>query len=217
MSIRIKWSSLSNKKPASALHNSVLPTPVGPKNKKLPYGRPGSPKPERERRIASDTNRTASSCPTTRSCNLVSIVSNLPRSPCIILDTGIPVARLTTSAISSAPTSVRSILFLVCGEDASLFEACFNCASSAGSFPYCNSETFCHSPLRVASSMSNLTFSIASLICEEPCTCAFSAFQTSSKSAYSLSSLIISSSIKSKRFLLPSSFSRRTASRSIFS
>ena len=58
---------------------------------------------ERERRIASATSRTASSCPTTRSCRRSSIFSSLSRSPCIILDTGMPVARETTSAISSAP------------------------------------------------------------------------------------------------------------------
>ena len=176
----------------------------------------GSPKPERERRMASDTNLTASSWPTTRSCNLLSMVSNLPRSPCSILATGMPVARLTTSAISSAPTSVRNILFLVTAWLPSMLAACFNCCSRAGNLPYCNSDTFCHSPLRVASSISNLIFSMASFMCEEPCTWAFSAFQMSSKSAYSLSNLSISCSINSKRFLLPSSFSRRTASRSIF-
>ena len=37
--------SLSNKNSASALANSVLPTPVGPKNKKLPIGLLGSFKP----------------------------------------------------------------------------------------------------------------------------------------------------------------------------
>jgi hypothetical protein len=35
-------------------------------------------------------------------------VQQLSRSPCIIRDTGMPVARDTTSAISSAPTCVRS-------------------------------------------------------------------------------------------------------------
>ena len=50
----------SNRKVASALHSSVLPTPVGPRNMKEPYGRPGSPRPARERRIASDTATMAS-------------------------------------------------------------------------------------------------------------------------------------------------------------
>ena len=141
--------------------------------------------------------------------------NNFSRSPCNILLTGIPVARLTTSAISSGPTSVRSILCLVLL--VSRFAACLSCASSSGSLPYCSSETFCHKPWRVAVSISCFTRSIASLMCADPCTCAFSAFQISSKSANSFSSLVISSSIKPKRFLLPSSFSRRTASRSILS
>ena len=214
--MRTRCSGLSNKKLASALHNSVLPTPVGPKNKKLPYGRLGSLRPLRERRIASDTSRTASSWPTTRSCKRLSILSSFSRSPVIILLTGMPVARLTTSAISSAPTSVRSILCFT-APLASAVEACFNCASSCGSLPYCNSDTFCQSPLRVAVSMSSLIFSIASLTPAEPCTAAFSDFHTSSRSAYSFSSLLISSSIRPKRFWLASSFSRRTASRSILS
>jgi hypothetical protein len=43
--MRIRWSSLSNRKPASALHSSVLPTPVGPRNRKEPVGRFGSLRP----------------------------------------------------------------------------------------------------------------------------------------------------------------------------
>src|SRR6218665_3013034 len=66
MSMRTMWSSLSNKKPASALHNSVLPTPVGPRNRKLPLGRCGSDRPERERRMAVATAGIASSRPPTR-------------------------------------------------------------------------------------------------------------------------------------------------------
>ncbi len=108
MSTRIMWSSLSNRKPASALHSSVLPTPVGPRNRNEPIGRFGSDRPARERRMASATAVMASSWPTTRSCSLASICSSLSRSPCISLQTGMPVARDTTSAISSAPTIVRS-------------------------------------------------------------------------------------------------------------
>ena len=40
---------------ASALHSSVLPTPVGPRNRNEPFGRFGSDRPARERRIASET------------------------------------------------------------------------------------------------------------------------------------------------------------------
>ena len=66
ISMRTKWSSLSNKNPASALQSSVLPTPVGPKNRKDPVGLDGSLSPARLRRMALETATMASSCPTTR-------------------------------------------------------------------------------------------------------------------------------------------------------
>ena len=52
ISRRIIQSSEPNSSSASALHSSVFPTPVGPKNKKEAQGRLGSFKPTRERRIA---------------------------------------------------------------------------------------------------------------------------------------------------------------------
>ena len=55
--------SSSNSDAASALASSVLPTPVGPRNRKLPTGRCGSPMPVRLRRTALATAVTASSCP----------------------------------------------------------------------------------------------------------------------------------------------------------
>ena len=78
-----------------------------PEEQERAVGAVGIGKPERERRIASETSRTASSWPTTRLCSASSMCSSLSRSPCIIFDTGMPVARETTSAISSAPTCVR--------------------------------------------------------------------------------------------------------------
>ena len=51
---------------ASARASSVLPTPVGPRKRKLPIGRSGSLSPARERRRALETAATASSWPTTR-------------------------------------------------------------------------------------------------------------------------------------------------------
>ena len=66
MSMRTMASSVSNRNSASALHSSVLPTPVGPRNRNEPLGRRGSDSPARERRIAFETMRTASSWPTTR-------------------------------------------------------------------------------------------------------------------------------------------------------
>ena len=59
MSMRTIADSVSNRKFAIALQSSVLPTPVGPRNRNEPIGRFGSDRPERERRIASDTAVTA--------------------------------------------------------------------------------------------------------------------------------------------------------------
>ena len=109
--MRTMASSLSNKNSARALHNSVLPTPVGPRNKNEPLGRLGSANPARERRTAFDTATTASLCPITRWCSESSIRSSLSRSPSNIFDTGIPVHLETTSAISSSVTLLRSKRF----------------------------------------------------------------------------------------------------------
>ena len=54
MSMRTIDSSVSNRNSASALQSSVLPTPVGPRNRNEPFGRRGSASPARERRIAFD-------------------------------------------------------------------------------------------------------------------------------------------------------------------
>ena len=66
MSMRTIARSSSNRNSASALASSVLPTPVGPRNRNEPVGRSGSATPERARRTASETARTASGWPTTR-------------------------------------------------------------------------------------------------------------------------------------------------------
>ena len=66
MSMRIICFSESNNDAANDLANSVLPTPVGPKNRKLPIGLFGSLIPALARTTASDTKSTALSCPTTR-------------------------------------------------------------------------------------------------------------------------------------------------------
>src|SRR2546426_6353716 len=59
MSRRTIASSSSNRCRASARASSVLPTPVGPRNKNEPMGRRGSLRPARARRIASLTAWTA--------------------------------------------------------------------------------------------------------------------------------------------------------------
>src|SRR3954462_5841034 len=67
MSMRTIASVESNMNSASARASSVLPTPVGPRKRKLPIGRSGSLRPARERRSAALTALTASSWPMTRS------------------------------------------------------------------------------------------------------------------------------------------------------
>src|SRR6516225_3053023 len=64
MSSRTIACSSSNMNSASARASSVFPTPVGPRNMKLPIGRFGSCRPVRARRSAFATASTASSWPT---------------------------------------------------------------------------------------------------------------------------------------------------------
>ena len=61
MSMRIIARSSSNMNSASARASSVLPTPVGPRNRNEPIGRLGSLSPARPRRTALDTAWMASS------------------------------------------------------------------------------------------------------------------------------------------------------------
>mmetsp|Transcript_6009 Transcript_6009/g.17544 ORF Transcript_6009/g.17544 Transcript_6009/m.17544 type:complete len:209 (+) Transcript_6009:1786-2412(+) len=97
---------------ARALHNSVLPTPVGPANRKLATGRVLSLKPDLALRTALDTDRTALPCPLTLWVNSpsntrrrsVSSVSNLP--------TGTDVHRDTTSATVCSVTLGQSSSFV---------------------------------------------------------------------------------------------------------
>ena len=65
-------SSFPNKLSEIAFANSVLPTPVGPKNKNEPIGRFGSFKPTLPLLIALLTASTASFCPTTLLCRFSS-------------------------------------------------------------------------------------------------------------------------------------------------
>ena len=103
--MRIMACSSSKRNSASARASSVLPTPVGPRKMKLPIGRLGSFRPERARITASATAVTASSWPMTRWCSSSSRCSSFCISPSSSLVTGMPVQRLTTSAMSSSSTS----------------------------------------------------------------------------------------------------------------
>ena len=127
MSIRVNAPSSLNKYWANAFANSVLPTPVVPKNKKLPMGLLGSPKPARERRMASLTLFMAAFWPITRLCSCSSMRNSFMRSLSSIFCTGMPVQRLTTSAISSAVTSslimVRSLRSMASSADSNSFSA----------------------------------------------------------------------------------------------
>ena len=105
MSIRVKAFSSSNRYSANALANSVLPTPVVPKNKKVPIGFFTSCNPARLLRTASLIASIASSWPTTLRCNSSSNFKSFSLSPCSIFITGTPVHLATTSAISSRVTS----------------------------------------------------------------------------------------------------------------
>ena len=93
-----------NRYSASARASSVLPTPVGPRKRKLPIGRFGSPRPARERR------------PPPRPPDSLVLADHpavqvllQPHQPLALLAhelwTGMPVPRETTSAMSSGVTS----------------------------------------------------------------------------------------------------------------
>jgi len=124
MSMRIRCSSESNRNSASALQSSVLPTPVGPRNRNDPYGRFGSARPAREARM--DRTRGVLPHPAhTRWCSFSPICSSFSRSPCIILETGMRRGHgKRLRAISSAPTWVRRSVCRCCPSPA--FSACLS-------------------------------------------------------------------------------------------
>ena len=127
MSMRTIARSSSNRKSASDLASSVLPTPVGPRKRNDPVGRSGSATPARERRTASDTARTASVCPMRRAPMIASIDSSFSVSPCSRRPAGMPVHAEITSAMSSAPTRSLTIR----SADAVADSACWAASSSA--------------------------------------------------------------------------------------
>ena len=106
MSMRIIASSASNMNSASARASSVLPTPVGPRNRNEPIGRSGSCRPgaraaqrrrdRLDRLVLADRRARAGAPP----CGSAS--RPRPRAGAL---TGMPVQRATTSAMSSASTS----------------------------------------------------------------------------------------------------------------
>src|SRR5260370_1120528 len=99
MSMRTIASWESNMNSASARASSVLPTPVGPRNKNDPIGRSGSCSPARERRSALATASIATSWPTTRSCRRSSMWTSFSVSPSISLLTHLLRARFELGAL----------------------------------------------------------------------------------------------------------------------
>src|SRR3989344_636168 len=97
--------SSSNKNSAKARAVSVLPTTVGPKNKKLPSGLFSSEMPALARRMAREMALIASCWPITRRLSVASMASSFLASSVIKRITGIPVQRETTRATSSSVTS----------------------------------------------------------------------------------------------------------------
>ena len=139
MSIRTMARSSSNRKSARALASSVLPTPVGPRNRKDPVGRLGSLMPARARRTASDTAVTAFCWPISRLPSSSSMCSSFWLSPCSIRPAGMPVQAEMTSAMSSAVTSSATISSCLAPPLAtravSASAAAFSSRSRAGSSP----------------------------------------------------------------------------------
>ena len=178
----------------------------------VPIGRLGSFKPERARRIASETVLTASSWPIKRLWRTSSIEINFFISLSTNLETGTPVHLLTTSAMSSP--SISSLSNWLSFLSVPWMSSSFFCNSI--NLPYFNSAAFCKSVLRSAFSISSLTCSISSLIDASPWIVAFSLFHCSFKTLILDSKSLISCEI-SKIFLSQSGFvsSFFKASRSI--
>ncbi|KKU51064.1 MAG: hypothetical protein UX73_C0008G0005 [candidate division WWE3 bacterium GW2011_GWC1_47_10] len=107
-------SSWPYKTSASALDSSVLPTPVGPRNKKVPMGLFGSFKPARARLMASETICTALSWLTILSCIRASMCNKRSFSSMLNSSSGMPVALATIFATSFLVTfGISSNLVLV--------------------------------------------------------------------------------------------------------
>ena len=104
--------SLSNNASAKLLHTSVLPTPVGPRNKKEPIGLFSSLIPDLCLIIASLTNVSASSWPITLLASVSFNPNNFYLSPWTSLETGILVDLEIISAISFSVTTSDIILFV---------------------------------------------------------------------------------------------------------
>mmetsp|Transcript_109437 Transcript_109437/g.223649 ORF Transcript_109437/g.223649 Transcript_109437/m.223649 type:complete len:221 (+) Transcript_109437:1427-2089(+) len=205
MSIRIIASSVSNMNSLSALQSSVFPTPVGPKKIREAMGLVGSLSPARERCTASVTTSTASLCPITRSLNLSPIDKMRARSLSRSFVGGIPVQTATTSAMSSAITSSRSMRSS--SSPAPFSSAtCSSVTSSSwrgGSLAYLSSAALLRSNSRSHFSISSMTLAISVLTSLMRSTPPFSAIHFKFSACCSFLRSIKSLSITARR--LPAS------------
>ena len=163
MSMRTMLRSSSKRHSARLLASSVLPTPVGPRKRKLPMGLLGSEMPARERWMASVTRRTASSWPTTRRWMTSSRCSSFSRSPSISLETGMPVHLATMLAISSSVT-VSCTSVSPPARFSARCSASSSCFCSAGRSEYLSRAAFSYSSAICAFSMSAFICSISPLM-----------------------------------------------------
>ncbi len=189
--MRIRCSSLSNRKLASALHSSVLPTPVGPRNRKEPVGpvRVGQARARAADGVGHRADRLVLA-----DHALVQLVFHLQQLLALALhqlghrDAG--GARHHLGDLLGADLGAQQLRRAAsCPCSASLACGFLQRFSSSGSLPYCSSATLLKSPLRVNSSIWKRSLSISSLTWALPWACAFSAFQISSRSAISFCSL----------------------------
>ena len=111
------------------MQSSVFPTPVGPRNRNDPKGRPGSPSPILPRRMAPDTALMASVCPTMRLLRLSSRWRSCWLCSLVKVEVSIPVMEETTLATSSAVTSRRRRISLA----SRMFFNCCTCLASSRS------------------------------------------------------------------------------------
>ena len=133
---------LSNKNDARALLNSVLPTPVGPKNKNEPRGLFGSWIPAFDLLTALLTELIASFWPITFVEITFSMDNIFCLSPSSNLSIWIPVHLETTAAISFSPTSLFNVLYW----PKAALSCSFNFFSNSGILPYIISLAFVKSP-----------------------------------------------------------------------
>ena len=108
MSKRVSRSREPNANSATALANSVLPTPVGPMNSSDAIGRPGRVSPAFAVASTSTTRSTASACPTTRAPNHARVASRSSVAAGSSNTRGSPVSRVKAEYTSASSTKRSS-------------------------------------------------------------------------------------------------------------